>query len=260
MQLRADVPDRFVWRWTADGSYSSSSAYQLFFAGRTPLAGAPEIWKASASPKVKFFCWLVLHGRPWTAERRHRHGLQACAACALCSQEDESIDHLLTSCVFTRQVWHQLLSRVGLAHLCPTTESRLFDWWLGVRAVAPEQFRRALDSCVLLVSWEIWKERNRRTFDNANLTPLQLYEVIRGEGDAWVAAGFRGLAALLAALSTPLERHPRLCSKIGFQLVYNLAAPPLQPVLCVSVLATLNPRHLAIGMNMAMCFVLSFFS
>ncbi|WVZ82473.1 hypothetical protein U9M48_029730 [Paspalum notatum var. saurae] len=124
VQLRADVPDRFVWRWTADGSYSSSSAYQLFFAGRTPLAGAPKIWKASAPPKVKFFCWLVLHGRPWTAERRHRHGLQACAACALCSQEDESIDHLLTSCVFTRQVWHQLLSRVGLAHLCPTTESR----------------------------------------------------------------------------------------------------------------------------------------
>lgn len=34
VQLQPAVSDRFVWRWTADGNYSASSAYWLFFIGR----------------------------------------------------------------------------------------------------------------------------------------------------------------------------------------------------------------------------------
>jgi hypothetical protein len=55
-------------------------------------------------PKVKFFFWLAQHGWLWMVERRMRHDLQQNADCALCAQDDETIDHLLTSCVFTREV------------------------------------------------------------------------------------------------------------------------------------------------------------
>jgi hypothetical protein len=68
----------------ADGEYTSSSAYRAFFNGRTSLTGAREVWRMSIPPKVKFFFWLALHGRLWTAERRMRHGLQPDADCALC--------------------------------------------------------------------------------------------------------------------------------------------------------------------------------
>jgi hypothetical protein len=33
--------------------------------------------------------------------------------CALCDQDDESSDHLLALCVYTREVWHRLLAHVG---------------------------------------------------------------------------------------------------------------------------------------------------
>jgi hypothetical protein len=58
------------------------------------------LWKTPAPPKVKLFFWLSLHGRIWMAGRRWRHGLQDSAECALCSQEDETVDHLLLDCVF----------------------------------------------------------------------------------------------------------------------------------------------------------------
>jgi fumarate reductase subunit D len=53
---------------------------------------------------VKFVFWLALHGRLWTAEHRMHHDLQQNTDCVLCAQDDKTIDHLFTSCVFTREV------------------------------------------------------------------------------------------------------------------------------------------------------------
>ncbi|KAM0876089.1 hypothetical protein ACQ4PT_036414 [Festuca glaucescens] len=36
-------PDSFRWKWTADGTFTTRSAYRAFFAGRTILAGAAQI-------------------------------------------------------------------------------------------------------------------------------------------------------------------------------------------------------------------------
>jgi hypothetical protein len=79
------VPDRFVWKWTTDGAYSASSAYRSFFIGRSMLVGVKHLWHANAPPKVRFFFWVTLHGRLWTAERRTHHGLQQSASCVLCA-------------------------------------------------------------------------------------------------------------------------------------------------------------------------------
>jgi len=46
-------------------------------------------------PRVKFFWWLVMHGRCWTADRRFRHGLQDSNTCIFCDQAPETLDHLL---------------------------------------------------------------------------------------------------------------------------------------------------------------------
>ena len=85
--------DRFIWRWTVDEMCSASSAYRAFFIGMTSLRGAKELWKARAPPKCKFFFWLLLHDRLWTAARRKRRGLQDGDVCALCDQEQETAQH-----------------------------------------------------------------------------------------------------------------------------------------------------------------------
>jgi hypothetical protein len=59
------------------------------------MAGAKELWRASVPLKVKFFFWLALQGRLWTAERTKWHGLQLDVVSALCDQLDETTDHLL---------------------------------------------------------------------------------------------------------------------------------------------------------------------
>lgn len=66
-----------------------SSTYRAFFHRLASLLGAKELWFVKALPRVKLFFWLTPHKRPWTSDRRKRHGLQDDDACALCGQDPE---------------------------------------------------------------------------------------------------------------------------------------------------------------------------
>lgn len=179
VQLDPLTPDRFVWRWSPCGSYTASSAYRAFFYGRSELARARYVWKAAVPPKLKFIFWLALHGRIWTADRRRRHGLQQEATCSLCDQEDETRDHLLSSCTVTREIWAWLLNHVGLQQLTPVHTSVTADWWLQTRKAVPANQRRAFDSVVMIVSWVVWNERNARIFRGMARSTAQICEGVR---------------------------------------------------------------------------------
>lgn len=83
--------------------YSASSAYRAFFTGQCGIPRAKELSKTRATPRCKFFFWLVLLGRCWTSERLQRHNLQNSGPCALCSQQPEAIQQLLLSCAYSRE-------------------------------------------------------------------------------------------------------------------------------------------------------------
>lgn len=138
VQLQVAVPDRFIWRWTADGKYSASSAYQSFFIGMSSMIGAKQLWKVKVPLKVKFFFWIALHGRLWTAERRWRHGLQQQGTCVLCDQELETTNHLLASCVYAKGTWYHCLQLAGMQTFAPQGDVTVVDWWLSTRKVVPK--------------------------------------------------------------------------------------------------------------------------
>jgi hypothetical protein len=76
------------------------------------------------------------------------------------------------------------------------------DWWQQTRAAIPKVFRKKnFDSLVLLTTWNLWKERNQRTFDSKARTPSQLFALILEEVDSGITAGFRSLVSLTAMAS-----------------------------------------------------------
>jgi hypothetical protein len=46
--------DQILWRWTANGEYSTRSAYQAQFNGSMSRIKIEAIWKAKAKPKCRF--------------------------------------------------------------------------------------------------------------------------------------------------------------------------------------------------------------
>jgi hypothetical protein len=99
------VTDEFRWDWDVDGVYSSKSCYLGMFRGNMAMAGVLQVWKSRAPAKYRFFLWLVLRDRCWTADRLERRGLPQPLARPFCDQSQESITHLLLGCVLARSVW-----------------------------------------------------------------------------------------------------------------------------------------------------------
>ena len=56
---------------------------------------------------------------------------------------------------------------------------------------------RALKSLLLLVNWEIWKERNTRIFNRRECSTALLLSKIKEEARAWGIVGARLLAVLI---------------------------------------------------------------
>ena len=57
--------------------------------------------------------------------------------------------------------------------------------------------KRAIKSLLLLVNWEILKERNSRTFDRREASTITLLGKIKEEARTWGIAGARHLASFV---------------------------------------------------------------
>jgi hypothetical protein len=121
------VPDNHIWQPASSGVYSSSSAYERFFVGATIFELADHIWHSWATPRCKYFIWLAVLNRCWTSDRLARRGLDHPDTCPLCDQADDTIQHLLVSCVFTRCIWFSVLGFVRLTQLAPGPNNQVFQ-------------------------------------------------------------------------------------------------------------------------------------
>lgn len=117
-QLHLGLVDQHSWILTASGSYSSKSAYPAFFLGVFGFYPPDRIWH-SWTPRCRFFMWLAALDRCWTADKLARRGLDHPEHCLLCDRDEESVNHLLIQCVFSRSVWFSVLSMVHLPQSSP---------------------------------------------------------------------------------------------------------------------------------------------
>ena len=125
-----DTEDIHHWKFEASGLFSSRSAYRAFFAGSVGFEPWKRLWKSWAPSKCKTFVWLAIRNRCWTADRLQKRGLPHPDCCPLCDQEEETVQHLLTTCVFARQFWFSILQPLNLSHLAPRhTDNSFADWW-----------------------------------------------------------------------------------------------------------------------------------
>jgi hypothetical protein len=200
--LHPEQEDKHIWLLSSSGNYTAKSAYDGFFIGSTTFRSWRRIWKSWAPGKCKFFMWLVAHGRCWTADRLARKGLPHPQRCLLCDQEEETMNHLLVSCVFSREVWFNMLKTVGLQHLSPSLNSTSFDvrWEeVSMTLISPsnKKLRKGLNSLIILGAWAIWIHRNQCVFNGEQPRASKVINWVMDESHLWCRAGARGLSDIL---------------------------------------------------------------
>ena len=162
------LPSIYSWKPEASRLFSTQSAYRSYFVGSITFEPWKRLWKSWAPGKCKTFVWLAIRNRCWTADRLQKRGLQHLERCVLCDQEEETIQHILTSCVFARQFWCAILQQLALTNLTPTRSSSFADWWKKAEKKLQKHLRKGFNSFCILGAWIIWKHRNACVFDGGS--------------------------------------------------------------------------------------------
>jgi hypothetical protein len=160
-------PDKYTWKGAASGKYSAKDTYRMLCQGGITDGNHEQVWKACVPLKCKIFTWLALRDRLWTYERRFRHGLQDQRShCFTCLQEEDTVDHILVQCPYSRMVWFRCFQETGLQIEQPQMDSLFEAWWSRVTLNVRERNRRKFDALVILIGRTLWKQRNARVFGN----------------------------------------------------------------------------------------------
>jgi hypothetical protein len=111
----------------------------------------------------------------------------------------ETIDHILVSCVFSRQFWLSLLGLDGIQEILPQPDDVSFlQWWTRSSAIVTGAARQGLNS--VMGVWVLWKHRNRCIFDVAPPNLTSALAQPREEKLMWEMAGAKCMSTLAAPL------------------------------------------------------------
>src|SRR6185295_13792593 len=114
-------------------------------------------------------------------------------------QEDETIQHLRTQCVFSRQFWYLLLGRLGLSVPPPEADSEdFFEWWQKVSDMVGKEAKGRLNSLIILGAWTIWRVRTNIVFNGVSPSVSQAINHAQDEAELWLLAGAKVLTLLVA--------------------------------------------------------------
>jgi hypothetical protein len=87
------------------------------------------------------------------------------------------------------------LSCPSLLNDLGTRRDTVLQYWHAITA-SSSAYPKGLQTAVILIRWELWKERNARFFNNKASTPLALMQRIKDEGINWIVAGAKHLAEI----------------------------------------------------------------
>jgi hypothetical protein len=74
--------------------------------------------------------------------------------CVLCDQEEEVVQHILTLCVFCRELWFRVLAPLGFLICVPSNHDLVFvNWWRRANKRVSKEKGKCFNSVIILGVW-----------------------------------------------------------------------------------------------------------
>nr|ABG66033.1 transposon protein, putative, CACTA, En/Spm sub-class [Oryza sativa Japonica Group] len=152
-------------------------------------------WLKDVAPLV----YSISRRKNCTSDRLVTRGWQNNSVCPLCWHTDETAIYLLVECRYTKKIWDAIASWIAYAPMAPTDWTQattVHEWWEYLAACHGVP-KLGTISLILIMSWEIWNEQNRRIFRNKELSTAALITKIKEESKTGATAGAKYLAEML---------------------------------------------------------------
>ena len=130
-----------------------------------------------------------------------RRGYSLAGWCCTCRNGWETGDHLLLHCVKASVLWSAMLRSFGVCWVFPNSIKDLLYGWFNSFGKHESEIWNLVPLCLL---WTVWREHNRRTFDDMEHSPSKLVELFFGLLFDWARVGgltpMNSLADFVASL------------------------------------------------------------
>ena len=112
--------DVFIWKENPSGMYSTLLAYANSFEDHDVPCWAMA-WVKDMTPKVNIFFWILLQNKILTLDNLNKMKFLIVNRCALCENDEESMDHIMLHCPYTKLVWDKIWSLMNVDWVSQTT-------------------------------------------------------------------------------------------------------------------------------------------
>ena len=120
-----------------------------------------SFWRLPIPEKAKFFFWPSYHDKVLTRENLLKRRVNVAANCPFCDENEESLNHVMLQCPFSKAYWQIIFSSVDIPDL-PSSFTDVWESW----SLSPQiKTRFPVLECLFLTSaWCLRKERNSKIF------------------------------------------------------------------------------------------------
>jgi hypothetical protein len=125
------------------------------------------VWSLQAPRKIQSFIWKACNNAIPINKNLFNRGIISCSTCVVCTDEVESISHILWGYTFAQATWEQ--SNLGHMLSMPVMVN-FFDLF---KHVAQVGHAREV-ALFAILAWNLWKHRNNKLHGNSNDTPQGL--------------------------------------------------------------------------------------
>ncbi|XP_015941361.1 uncharacterized protein LOC107466866 [Arachis duranensis] len=180
--------DNLIWPYTAEGHYTVKSGYR---AAKEEKDAKEEIklneasssqnhreiwgtiWGLPVPQKIIMFLWKAVEGILPVNSNLYKRRCAVKPSCSICQDENETVEHALLLCPWTRAVWFGSSIQITPTAYNVTSFGRwIWDTVQKIRRETGKDQERVL--CNLgCVCWYIWKTRNQYIFQQATINPKQ---------------------------------------------------------------------------------------
>ncbi|KAL0015045.1 hypothetical protein SO802_002114 [Lithocarpus litseifolius] len=194
--------DRLRWKLKPNGEFDTRSYYNKLRDSPPNAFPWKGIWRVKAPRRVSFFIWCVAWNKILTGDNLRLRKLVFVDWCIMCRQCGETVDHLLLHCVTAHRLWSLALRSFGVSWVVPSSfHDLLFGWWNWFGKLSS----RIWNLVPLCIVWCIWKERNRRTFEDLDSSGDQFFASFSGTlfdwSRAWGLTSSDSLPSFICSLS-----------------------------------------------------------
>lgn len=218
VHLVAESHDR--WKWSLHNSklftVSSCYSFAMSLVNQTQMNSdildiLSIVWKVPVPSKVALFCWRLLLDRLPTKDNLIRRNVVINnSRCSLCDSCDENVVHLFFHCDFSKCIWKEILSWIGIVDVIAVGGVQHF--WEYDRLLKYNTSRNKVPFMFWLATlWIIWQVRNNSIFKEEEKDIPKTINQIKHICWAWFMGKVGGVGG---SNISDWWNSPFLCSKV----------------------------------------------